>query len=91
MVHAPLTSFRSAAYFAVGDYINASQDADKCIQLRPKWAKGYFRKAAALVQHQSYAEGVAAYERGLGLEPANAAMKAARDATLILQNVCSEL
>ena len=41
-------SNRSAAYLAEGDSRGkALKDAEKCIELSPKWVKGYIRKGAA--------------------------------------------
>ncbi len=43
-----LYSNRSAAYLANSDKSNALYDAQKCIDLNPKFVKGYTRYAAAL-------------------------------------------
>jgi tetratricopeptide (TPR) repeat protein len=43
-----LYSNRSAAYLANSDKSNALYDAQKCIDLDPKFVKGYTRYAAAL-------------------------------------------
>jgi hypothetical protein len=34
----------------------ALEDADKCIELRPEWEKGYFRKGAVLEEQNQLAE-----------------------------------
>ncbi|KAL6070823.1 putative stress-inducible protein [Balamuthia mandrillaris] len=44
-----LYSNRSAAYLKLSKFDNAHKDADKCIQLKPDWAKGYYRKAQVLL------------------------------------------
>lgn len=43
-----ITSNRSHAYYKLGHYSAALQDAEKTIELRPDWGKGYFRKGMAL-------------------------------------------
>jgi len=43
-----ITSNRSHAYHRIGNYTAALQDAEKTIELRPDWGKGYFRKGMAL-------------------------------------------
>jgi stress-induced-phosphoprotein 1 len=39
---------RAAAYQNSSQFAEAIQDADKCIELKPDWAKGYIRKGMAL-------------------------------------------
>ena len=46
--NAILYSNRSAAYTKLGDYKKALEDASRCIQLKPQWAKGFLRKISAL-------------------------------------------
>jgi len=58
-------SNRSAAYLSKGDGQNALEDADSCIGLNPKFAKGYSRKGAALHELKRYNDSIAAYETGL--------------------------
>jgi tetratricopeptide (TPR) repeat protein len=41
-------SNRSVSYLKLEKYEDALKDADSCIELRPSWAKGYFRKGTAL-------------------------------------------
>lgn len=45
-----LYSNRSAAYLHCKKYEMALQDAEKCITLKPEWAKGYVRKSMVLVE-----------------------------------------
>lgn len=40
-------SNRSACYASLGKYNEALQDAKKCVELKPDWAKGYGRKGLA--------------------------------------------
>lgn len=42
-----LYSNRSAAYSAQKEYQKALEDAEKTIAIKPEWAKGQVRKAAA--------------------------------------------
>ena len=43
-----MTSNRSHAFFKLGRYEEALEDAERTISIRPDWGKGYFRKGMAL-------------------------------------------
>lgn len=66
-------SNRSAAYLSMEKADEALKDADKCIEIKPDWVKGYTRKGAALHKKRDYEEAVKAYEDGLKVDPSNAA------------------
>lgn len=53
----------------------ALEDADKCLSLAPAWAKGFSRRAAALVLLGKYKEAMRAYKQGLEIEPENAGLR----------------
>ena len=62
-------SNRSAAYLSNGDAEKALEDAQKCTEIIPSWAKGHSRKGAALHALKRYDEATDAYEVGLGVAP----------------------
>ncbi len=64
-----LFSNRSGALAALGVYEQALADADRCVSLRPDWAKGHTRKAAALHGLKRYMAAIEAYEAALVHEP----------------------
>uniref|UniRef100_A0A8V5GCU9 Stress-induced-phosphoprotein 1 n=2 Tax=Melopsittacus undulatus TaxID=13146 RepID=A0A8V5GCU9_MELUD len=70
-----LFSNRSAAYARQGEYARALADACRTLELRPDWAKGYSRKAAALEFLQRLEEAKATYEEGLRHEPHNTQLR----------------
>lgn len=49
-------SNRSACYYALREYQQALTDADACVQMEPTWAKGYYRKAVALMALNQFEE-----------------------------------
>ncbi|GMF44857.1 unnamed protein product [Phytophthora fragariaefolia] len=66
-------SNRSAAYLSLDDASLALADAERCIQTKPDWAKGFSRKGAALHALRRYDEAAAAYSEGLKVDASNAA------------------
>ncbi|KAI3656961.1 hypothetical protein MP638_004192 [Amoeboaphelidium occidentale] len=70
-----LYSNRSASYCGLKEYEKALEDAEKCVGLSPEWGKGYGRKGAALFGLGKFDDAVASYEKGLQLDPNNAALK----------------
>jgi Ca2+-binding EF-hand superfamily protein len=56
---------RSAAYLKLGKAKEALDDAEKCIRLKPKYAKGHARKGGALHALKMFREEVEAYKEGL--------------------------
>lgn len=67
-----LFSNRSAAYAKDGNYVKALEDAEKTVQLKPDWPKGYSRKGSCLAYLGKYDESIKTYEEGLKLDPNNA-------------------
>ena len=72
-----LYSNRSAAFAKVGKYTESLNDAEKTINLKGDWPKGYSRKGAALELLGRNEEAVKTYEAGLKLDPSNAQLKEA--------------
>lgn len=70
-----LYSNRSAAYASKKEWDNALQDADKTIQIKPDWAKGWGRKGAALHGKGDLLGANEAYEEGLKHDANNAQLK----------------
>ncbi|KAG6970173.1 hypothetical protein JG688_00004987 [Phytophthora aleatoria] len=68
-------SNRSAAYLAMGDARGkALKDAERCIELKPDWWKGYSRKGAAEHALQRFDAARATYNEGLKLDLDNASL-----------------
>uniref|UniRef100_A0A8C6LM99 Stress-induced-phosphoprotein 1 n=1 Tax=Nothobranchius furzeri TaxID=105023 RepID=A0A8C6LM99_NOTFU len=80
-----LFSNRSAAYAKKGSYENALQDACQTIKIKPDWAKGYSRKAAALEFLGRLEDARTTYQEGLRHEPSNQQLKEG------LQNIQAKL
>jgi len=68
-------SNRSGAYAALKKYDLALDDAQKCVSLKPDWAKGYSRLGAAYHGLGNFEEAEKAYKRGLEIEPNNEGLK----------------
>ena len=66
-----LYSNRAACFLKLGRYAQAREDAQKCIELAPDFAKGHFRLALALQALEEYPGACAAFGRTLELEPKN--------------------
>uniref|UniRef100_A0A7S0BT51 J domain-containing protein n=1 Tax=Rhodosorus marinus TaxID=101924 RepID=A0A7S0BT51_9RHOD len=67
--NAALFSNRAAAYTKIEEFQKAKYDADMCIELRPEWPKGYWRKGTAEIEAQEYKQAVATFEKGLERSP----------------------
>lgn len=66
-----LYSNRSAAYAKANKYDLALKDAEKTVEIKPDWAKGYSRKGSALAYLGRLDESIKAYEDGLKFDPNN--------------------
>jgi len=67
-------SNRCAAYLNLKDhasYEKALVDAQKCVELKPEWGKGYARLGAAYVQLGKFEEAMTAITTGIAKEPKN--------------------
>jgi stress-induced-phosphoprotein 1 len=58
-------SNRSGAYASLKNYENALNDANKCIEINPKWGKGYQRKGLAEYYLNKIPDAVETYKKGL--------------------------
>lgn len=68
-------SNRSACHAESEGFQKALQDAERCIELKPDFAKGYSRHALALFHLGRYPEMEAAAKKGLQVDPANAGLQ----------------
>lgn len=73
--NAILYSNRSAAYAKACQYDLALSDAEKAIEINPKWAKAYSRKGTALLFLDRVDEAIKTFEEGLKIDPDNAQLK----------------
>ena len=60
-----LYSNRSAALLSLGHLPPALNDAKRCVELDPTWAKGYRRKASVLDAMKRFREALVVYEKAL--------------------------
>ena len=63
-----LFSNRSYAYASLNQFAEALNDAEKVVQLRPDWPKGFFRKGSALYGLGQYEDAVIAFLQCLALD-----------------------
>lgn len=70
---------RAMAYSNLSMYGKSLEDAEKCIEIKPDWGKGYHRKAAALHGIGDLEGAASTYEEGMKVDPSNAAMKKGYD------------
>ena len=68
---AALYSNRSASNLSLGQKNEALEDAEKCIQAKPNWVKGPFRKAMALNALERYQDAEKAFEQALDFDKEN--------------------
>jgi len=68
-------SNRSACYAEIGKYEEALADGQKCVELKPDWAKGYGRVGLALFKLDRVDEAKKFYEDGLKIDGNNATLK----------------
>jgi tetratricopeptide (TPR) repeat protein len=62
---------RSASRCSMGKFSEALSDADRCVQLAPDWAKGYFRQAQALTKLGRHNEALEKLGSAKRLDPYN--------------------
>ncbi|KAL2607811.1 hypothetical protein R1flu_026384 [Riccia fluitans] len=64
-------SNRAACYTKLGALPEGLKDANKCIELDPKFIKGYSRKGTIQFFMKEYDKALETYQTGLGYEPQN--------------------
>jgi len=69
-------SNRSAAYMGKEMYGQALDDAETCCRLNPKWGKGYFRRAVALLALGRAADAEKVLQDGISADPGNGDLRA---------------
>eukprot|EP00830_Metopus_es_P010388 TRINITY_DN1999_c0_g1_i1.p1 TRINITY_DN1999_c0_g1~~TRINITY_DN1999_c0_g1_i1.p1 ORF type:complete len:591 (+),score=196.13 TRINITY_DN1999_c0_g1_i1:70-1842(+) len=70
-----LFSNRSACYASLTQYQDALDDANKCLELKPDFVRGYGRKGLALFYLKKHGEAIETYTAGLKLDPNNDQLK----------------
>jgi len=69
-------SNRSAAYMGKNMFSDALEDAEQCVKLNPKWGKGYFRRAVALLALSRASDAEAVLQEGIRADPSNNDLRA---------------
>ena len=64
-----MSSNRAAAFIHLGKETKAIKDAEQAIELKPDWAKGYFRKGAALAALRKWDDAIQVLEKALEVDP----------------------
>jgi len=71
VLYSTLLANRSASYIRLKQYKKANADADRIIEIRPNWIKGYYRKAEALKGLRKYLESLDYYHQALKFNPSS--------------------
>ena len=66
-----LFSNRAASYMQLGNHAASLADADRCIELRPMWVKGHYRRGVALEALARYMDARAAFRAAKEVDPGN--------------------
>jgi len=72
-------SNRSAAYMGKNMYSQALEDAETCTKLNPKWGKGYYRRALALLALSRASDAASVLQEGIRADPTNSDLRAKLD------------
>eukprot|EP01022_Parablepharisma_sp_SALTPOND_P025068 TRINITY_DN570_c0_g1_i1.p3 TRINITY_DN570_c0_g1~~TRINITY_DN570_c0_g1_i1.p3 ORF type:complete len:587 (-),score=111.06 TRINITY_DN570_c0_g1_i1:21646-23406(-) len=64
-------SNRSACYASIEQYEDALEDANKCVELKPDFVRGYGRKGLAEFYLKKYADAEKSYSKAVELDPNN--------------------
>jgi len=84
--NAILYSNRSATHSAMQNFREALDDANKTIEFKKSWTKGYYRKGNAYEQLLCYNEAYAAYQSGLKVNPDDSSLlKALQNLSILLK------
>lgn len=68
-------SNRAACYMKLGAFMEAQKDADRCIEIDPKFPKGYTRKGGVQFFMKEYDKAMETYQKGLEIDPENEELK----------------
>ena len=66
---APIYSNRSLAFFSLGKFKDAHDDAQMAVALNPEFARGYLRQAMSAMKLEKYDESLKAFEKYCEMEP----------------------
>ncbi|CAM9999632.1 unnamed protein product, partial [Chrysoparadoxa australica] len=66
---------RSACYIALGQFDEACEDATVCVELKPGYVKGHYRKAQALLEMGKHKEAAMAANAGIKTAPSNVELR----------------
>ncbi|KAL6194985.1 hypothetical protein ACLB2K_036060 [Fragaria x ananassa] len=58
-------SSRSLAFYMLGMDIEALDDAEKCVEIDPKFSRGYLRKGSVLLRNKEFAKALETFQEGL--------------------------
>lgn len=83
-----LYSNRSATYASMTNWNKSLEDANKTVEVKDNWAKGYYRKGHACEKLLRYQDAYNAYQSGLKVDPND---KALLRASKVLANVLDDL
>jgi stress-induced-phosphoprotein 1 len=76
-----LTARHQTVQASLKNWDAALEDAEKCVEMKPEWPKGYSRLGGALYGKRKFGDAVAAYKKGLNIDGSNATLQAGlRDA-----------